>query len=115
MSYVPKRRDIVWLSFSPQKGREQAGRRPALVLSHQFYNERVGLMVVCAITSKTKGYPFEVALSDGLAVNGVVLADQIKNMDWRARRAEYACDVEEDLMTEVLKKLTKLVAARKRS
>jgi mRNA interferase MazF len=78
MSYVPKRRDVVWVSFSPQSGREQAGHRPALVLSQKYYNRRVGLMVVCPITSKAKGYPLEVALPAGLAVSGVILADQVK-------------------------------------
>lgn len=88
--YVPRRGDIVWLSFTPQVGHEQAGRRPALVLSPLAYNGRVGLALFCPITSRVKGYPFEVAVPEGLAVTGVVLADQVKSLDWRVRRAELA-------------------------
>ena len=87
--YVPRRGDIVWLSFTPQAGHEQAGRRTALVLSPSAYNRKVGLALFCPITSRVKGYPFEVTVPTGLAVAGVVLADQVKNLDWRARRAEF--------------------------
>jgi mRNA interferase MazF len=86
--YVPRRGDIVWLSFTPQAGHEQAGRRPALVLSPSAYNGKVGLALCCPITSRVKGYPFEVAVPKGLAVTGVVLADQVKSLDWRVRHAE---------------------------
>jgi mRNA interferase MazF len=88
--YVPRRGDLVWLSFTPQAGHEQAGRRPALVVSPSSYNSRVGLALLCPVTSRRKGYPFEVAVPDGLPVTGVVLADQVKSLDWRARRAEFA-------------------------
>jgi len=88
--YVPRRGDIVWLSFTPQAGHEQAGRRPALVLSPSAYNGKVGLALFCPITSRVKGYPFEVAVPEGLAVTGVVLADQVKSLDWRVRQAEFA-------------------------
>ena len=87
--YVPRRGDIVWLSLTPQAGHEQAGRRPALVLSPSAYNRKVGLALFCPITSRVKGYPFEVTVPRGLAVAGVVLAAQVKNLDWRARRAEF--------------------------
>jgi mRNA interferase MazF len=87
--YVPRRGDIVWLSFTSQAGHEQAGRRPALVLSPSAYNGKVGLALCCPITSRVKGYPFEVTVPKGLAVAGVVLADQVKSLDWRARRAEF--------------------------
>ncbi|MCI0548797.1 MAG: endoribonuclease MazF [Candidatus Rokubacteria bacterium] len=87
--HVPRRGDIVWLSFTPQAGHEQAGRRPALVLSPAAYNRKVGLALLCPITSRVKGYPFEVPVPQGLAVTGVVLADQVKSLDWRARRAEF--------------------------
>jgi len=87
--YVPRRGDIVWLSFTTQAGHEQAGRRPALVLSPSAYNRKVGLALFCPITSRVKGYPFEVAVPKGLSVAGVVLADQVKSLDWRARRAEF--------------------------
>ena len=86
VDYVPDRGDVVWLTFNPQAGHEQAGRRPAVVLSPRTYNARVGLALFCPVTSKVKGYPFEVALPS--PVNGVALADQVKSLDWRERRAE---------------------------
>lgn len=88
--YVPQRGDIVWLSFTPQAGQEQGGRRPALVLSPSAYNRKVGLALLCPITSRVKGYPFEVAIHEGLVVTGAVLADQVKSLDWQARQAEFA-------------------------
>jgi len=86
MAYVPDRGDLVWVSSSPQRGREQAGRRPALVLSPKGYNRRIGLALVCPVTSRVKGYPFEVRLPEGSAAAGVVLCDQLRSLDWRARR-----------------------------
>lgn len=88
--YVPERGDLIWVDFSPQAGHEQAGRRPALVLSPRSYNEKSGLTICCPVTSKVKGYPFEVALPAGLSVQGVVLSDHLRNLDWVARRAEHA-------------------------
>ena len=88
-SYVPDRGDLVWLEMDPQTGREQAGRRPTVVLSRRDYNAKVGLAVFCPVTSQVKGYPFEVALPEGSSVRGVVLADQVKSLDWRRRRAEF--------------------------
>lgn len=88
--YVPKRGDVVWLTFAPQAGHEQSGRRPAVVLSPAAYNSKVGLALLCPITSQAKGYPFEVAVPDGLRVSGVVLSDQIKSFDWRTREAKFA-------------------------
>ncbi|HEV2125939.1 MAG TPA: endoribonuclease MazF, partial [Chloroflexota bacterium] len=88
-AYVPERGDLVWLSFTPQAGHEQAGRRPALVISPAVYNGKVGLAIFCPITSQVKGYPFEVPLGGG-SIGGVVLADQVKGLDWRARKAEFA-------------------------
>lgn len=85
MAYAPERGDIVWLSFDPQAGHEQAGHRPALVLSPKAYNAKTGLMLCCPMTSRIKGYPFEVALSG--APPSAVLADQVKSLDWRARKA----------------------------
>ncbi len=102
---APDRGQIIWLSLDPQAGHEQAGRRPALVLSPGSYNERVGLVLVCPITNRAKGYPFEVPLPDGLSVTGVVLADQVKSLDWRARRAEYAGEVSPEVVAEVLRRL----------
>lgn len=117
MSWVPRRGDVVWISMAPQVGREQAGRRPAIVLSPASYNDRVGLAVLCPITSVVKGYPFEVALPDGFGVDGVVLADQVKSLDWRARRAEFIALLPDAATTEVLQKLNTLltVTGRERS
>jgi mRNA interferase MazF len=80
--YIPARGDVVYLDFDPQAGREQKGRRPALVLSPIAYNRRVGLCVACPITNQVKGYPFEVAIPAGFQVTGVILADQVKSLDW---------------------------------
>ena len=85
---MPDRGDLVWLEFTPQTGSEQAGRRPALVISPRAYNAKVGLALFCPVTSRIKGYPFEVALPEGIGVVGVVLADQLKSLDWRARKAK---------------------------
>ena len=108
--YVPERGDAVWITLDPQAGHEQAGRRPALVLSPASYNGRVGLALLCPITGQVKGYPFEVALPDGLPVTGVVLADQVKNLDWRARKAARICAVPEEVVTQVLQRLNALLA-----
>lgn len=86
--YIPERGDVVWLNFTPQAGHEQAGRRPAVVLSPAGYNGRTGLMLCCPITSQVKGYPFEVAVAGDTGVSGVILADQVKSLDWLARQAE---------------------------
>ena len=107
--YVPSRGDIVWLSFSPQAGHEQAGRRPALVVSPSSYNGKVGLALLCPITNQVKGYPFEVSLPVGLAVSGVVLSDQVKRLDWRARKAEFVCKLPRPATLEVLDKLGTLL------
>jgi mRNA interferase MazF len=87
LEWVPDAGDIVWLTFDPQVGREQAGRRPALVLSPALYNRRSGLAIMCPITSRRKGYPFEVEVPQGLEVAGAILADHVKSLDWRAERA----------------------------
>jgi mRNA interferase MazF len=109
MAYVPERGDIVWISLNPQAGHEQAGRRPAVVVSPKSYNGKVGLGLFCPITSQVKGYPFEVAVPQGLAVGGVVLADQVKSLDWRARKAELAGRLPADARDEVLGKLGALL------
>jgi mRNA interferase MazF len=110
-SFVPDRGDLVWLKFDPQAGREQAGRRPALVLSPAAYNGKTRLCLLCPVTSKVKGYPFEVRLPAGLAVSGVVLADHIKNLDWTARDADFICKVPPLVLNEVLLKLKPLLEA----
>jgi mRNA interferase MazF len=96
MVYVPDRGDAVWLSFNPQTGHEQAGRRPALVLSPASYNGKVGLAIFCPITNQIKGYPFEVVIPSGLKVTGAVLSDQVKSLDWHARRAELLCSLPDE-------------------
>jgi mRNA interferase MazF len=85
MRYVPERGDIVWINLNPQAGHEQAGHRPALVLSPKAYNAKVGLMLCCPITHQAKGYPFEVDIRGDSHVSGVVLSDQVKCLDWQAR------------------------------
>ena len=107
--YMPNRGDIVWIDFDPQTGHEQAGRRPALILSPSEYNSKVGLAVLCPITSKKKGYPFEVPIPKGLSIQGVVLSDQVKSMDWRSRKADYVCKMPDELLKTVLIKLTTLL------
>jgi mRNA interferase MazF len=93
---------MVWLDFDPQLGHEQAKRRPALVLSADQYNRVTGSAVFCPITSKIKGFPWEIAIPPGLAINGVVLSDQAKNLDWRARKAEFICKVPSSTLEEVI-------------
>lgn len=115
MSYVPARGDIVWLSFTPQAGHEQAGRRPAVVLSPVVYNRRVGLALFCPITNQRKGYPFEVVLPEGVGVTGVILADQVKNLDWRSRNAVFLATLSDALIADVLQKLNTLVSLERLS
>lgn len=112
MIYIPERGDAVWLEFTPQVGREQAGRRPALVLSAAAYNGRAGLAVVCPITSQVKGYPFEVLLPAGLPIHGVVLSDQVRSLDWRGRQAELIARVSDHVIAEAVAKLVTLVGFR---
>ena len=103
--YVPTRGDVVWITLNPQAGHEQAGRRPAVVLSPRSYNEKVGLAILCPITSQSKAYPFEVTIPSGLAVRGVILADQVKSLDWRAREAALMCELPGATIKEVLQKI----------
>ncbi len=107
--YVPGSGEIVWLAFTPQAGHEQSGRRPALVLSPRIYNGVSSLALFCPITSRRKGYPFEVGLPATGEVTGVVLADQVKSLDWRARRARFACRAPPAVLGEVLDKLSVLL------
>jgi mRNA interferase MazF len=109
-AYVPERGDAIWITLDPQAGHEQAGRRPALVLSPAAYNGRVGLALLCPITAQVKGYPFEAALSEGLPVTGVVLADQVKSLDWRARKAARICAVPKEVVVQVLRRLHTLLS-----
>ncbi len=108
-TYVPKRGDAVWITLNPQAGHEQAGRRPAVVLSPEAYNRKVGLAILCPITSQIKGYPFEVVIPTGLAVTGAILADQVKSLDWRARKTEMICALPGQTVSEALGKLAALL------
>ena len=109
MAFVPDRGDVIWISLNPQAGHEQAGRRPAVVLSPSEYNEKVGLAILCPITNQVKGYPFEILVPSGLSVTGAILSDQVKSLDWQARNAELICTLPEATMVEVLHKLHTLL------
>lgn len=106
--YCPRRGDIVWLSFDPQAG-EQGGHRPALVLSPESYNRKVGLALCCPITNQQKGYPFEVCLPPDSAVSGAILSDQVKSLDWKAQKARFVARLPADALNEVLAKLNSLL------
>lgn len=106
---VPERGDAVWISVDPQASHEQSGRRPALVLSPSSYNLRAELALMCPITNQAKGYPFEVAVPEGLTVGGVILADQVKGLDWRQRRARFIARMPESTIIEVLTRLKTLL------
>ncbi|MBT4087425.1 MAG: endoribonuclease MazF [Deltaproteobacteria bacterium] len=108
-TYVPSRGDLVWINFNPQVGHERAGRRPALILSPANYNSKVGLAFLCPITSKIKGYPFEVALPQKLSVNGVILSDQVKNLDWKSKNVEFIGKLNNKPVDEVLQRLHTLL------
>ncbi|CUS35990.1 endoribonuclease MazF [Candidatus Nitrospira nitrificans] len=107
--YVPDRGDIVWLQFNPQSGHEQAGHRPALVLSPASYNRVSGLMLCCPMTSHKKGYPFEVVVSDDAYQTSVVLADQVKSLDWKTRKAVKKGTASSNMVMETLSKLQTLL------
>lgn len=107
--YIPDRGDLIWISFDPQSGHEQAGRRPGLVLSPKSYNAVSQLAIICPITNRIKGYPFEVVLPTGGAITGAVLADHVKNLDWQVRRAVFADTAPISVMDEVIQKIELLL------
>jgi len=107
--YCPDAGDVIDITFDPQEGREQRGRRPALVLSPRAYNQRAGLCVLCPITSQRKGYPFEVAIPPGHAVTGVVLSDQVKSLSWERRGAALRCSAPMNVMLETKGKIRALL------
>jgi mRNA interferase MazF len=109
--YVPERGDLVWLDFDPHAGHEQGGRRPALALSPKYYNQKTGLGVFCPITNQVKGFPFEVALPPESKVTGAVLADHLKNVDWRVRNARRIDHAGPEILDEVLQKIAALLGA----
>ena len=106
--YVPEEGDIVWLEFDPQAGHEQAGHRPAVVLSRKAYNRKTGLAIFCPITTRIKGYPFEVNVN-GKKVKGAILSDQVKSLDWKARRAKPIEKLDDEALAEVVAKLSSIV------
>jgi mRNA interferase MazF len=108
--FVPERGDVVWISLSPIDGQRQVGRRPAVVLSPQAYNARVGLAVLCPITPHVKGYPFEVLVPAGLPVEGAILADQAISLDWRTHRAEKICSLPSGALEKALGKIRALLS-----
>lgn len=111
MSYTPDRGDFIWLNFTPQAGHEQKGSRPALVISPLKYNKKTGLAVCCPVTSNVKGYPFEVVVS-GKKINGAVLVDHLKNLDWKIRKAKFIEKASRAIMTECLGKISALILKR---
>jgi mRNA interferase MazF len=114
MSYTPDRGDFIWLNFTPQAGHEQRGVRPALVISPLQYNKKTGLAICCPITSNSKGYPFEV-LVKGKKINGSVLADHLKNLDWKVRKAKFIEKADSDVMAECLGKISALILSGDKS
>jgi mRNA interferase MazF len=107
--FVPGRGDIIWLNFDPQAGHEQAGRRPAVVLSVKTYNARTGLCIVCPVTSRIKGYPFESRLPDDLSISGAALSDHVRSVDWKARKASFISRGSADLTQQILAKLSAII------
>ncbi len=108
-NYVPDRGHIIWLDFDPQPGHEQAGRRPALVLSRAAYNNASSLAFLCPITGQVKGHPLEVAIPERLPVKGVILTNHLKSLDWRTRNASYVCDLPQPQVLEVIGKIVALL------
>jgi len=106
---TPERGDFIWIDFTPQAGHEQGGRRPALVLSPAFYNSAARLCLCCPITSKSKGYPFEIQIPEGLPVSGVILADQVRSFDWSIREFETISAAPSDLLQATLEKVKTLL------
>lgn len=109
VTYVPDRGDLVWLQFDPQSRHEQAGRRPALTLSPKAYNQKVGLAIFCPVTGQEKGYPFEVKIKEQ-QIEGVVLADQVKSLDWKKREAQFIIKAPATVVFDVIKLLNTLVS-----
>src|SRR2546428_10851478 len=109
LRYVPERGDLVWLNFHPQAGREETGRRPALIISPKQYNSKASLALCCPITSRVKGYPFETPVDESSTVRGVVLCDQIRSIDWRARKVRFIGRASTSCLDDVMAKVEALL------
>ena len=109
MSYVPKRGDVAWMNFDPQTGHEQAGHRPALIVSPKAFNLQMGMAIVCPITSRSTRHRFEIPLPDDLRVKGVVLSHQVKSLDWRARNTEFIARAPANVVDEALKTIRSIL------
>ncbi|MGB5218022.1 MAG: endoribonuclease MazF [Smithella sp.] len=107
--YIPARGDVIWLSFNPQSGHEQSGHRPAIVITPREYNEKAGLALCCPITSKIKDYPFEVRINIKGKIDGVILSDQVKSLDWQERQARYIAAAPRDVLYETIEKMNLLI------
>ena len=107
--YIPDKCDVVWLDFDPQAGHEQAGRRPAFVVSPEYYNSVSGLGIFCPITNKIKNYPYEVAIPENSKIKGVILSDELKSLDWRIRQVKFICKLSDEVFEEVKMKYNTLV------
>jgi mRNA interferase MazF len=107
--YVPDAGDLVWLTFDPQSGREQKGRRPAVILSPRVYNQRAQRAIACPITSKVKGYAFEVTVASDSGIDGVILTDHLKSLDWKERRAEFAGKLAAGALTDLRERIRPLL------
>jgi mRNA interferase MazF len=107
--YIPQKGDLIWIDFDPQSGHEQSGRRPALVISPESYNKKVGLLILCPVTSRIKNYPFEVKIPENHKISGVILSDQVKSLDFQARHAAFCCKAPKETMQEVLGKVSALL------
>lgn len=107
--YIPDKGDIVWIDLEPHIGHEQAGLRPALVLSPKKYNQKVRLAIFCPITTQKKNYTFEVSIPDVLKVNGVILSDQVKSLAWQKRRTKFICKVPNEIVKDVIDKLISVI------
>ncbi len=110
-AYIPDRGDIVWVNFNPQKGHEQANKRPAIILSPKIYNAKTSLALVCPITSVKKGYPFEVALTKG-KTTGVVLVDQIRSIDWQERKVLFKEKASSEILAETMEMICLIIKGK---
>jgi mRNA interferase MazF len=106
--YCPESGDLIWIDFDPQVGHEQAGHRPALVLSPKSFNQRTSLAFICPITSRVKGYPFEVELPSTSAIRGVILCEHLRSMDWQGRGAKFAAGVSRDTLLEARETIARI-------